>query len=166
MCTWQCIPFISKDEEKKKGDSDDEIVPGRESDLKLTDVPEDMREAVQGSSSGDCTAKMKRNAAALSSDSVSPWCFCICARQPKLKAHPQWEVRQCHSFRCGKSCQPGIDGNTLAGFAWLRCQTRPPKDGALRQRSCRMHAVGIMEPVTWTTCDLMVFANVRSLSWS
>ncbi|CAK9047733.1 unnamed protein product [Durusdinium trenchii] len=35
--------------EEEKGESDDEIVPGRESDLKLTDVPEDMREAVQGS---------------------------------------------------------------------------------------------------------------------
>ena len=34
---------------EEKGESDDEIVPGRESDLKLTDVPEDMREAVQGS---------------------------------------------------------------------------------------------------------------------
>ena len=32
-----------------KGESDEEIVPGREDDMKLSDVPEDMREAVQGS---------------------------------------------------------------------------------------------------------------------
>ena len=32
-----------------EGESDEEIVPGREDDMKLSDVPEDMREAVQGS---------------------------------------------------------------------------------------------------------------------
>lgn len=36
-------------EKEKEGESEEEVVPGREGDLKLTDVAEDMREAVQGS---------------------------------------------------------------------------------------------------------------------
>ncbi|CAE7724277.1 unnamed protein product [Symbiodinium pilosum] len=39
----------SEGDDPKQGESDEEIVPGREDDMKLSDVPEDMREAVQGS---------------------------------------------------------------------------------------------------------------------
>lgn len=46
----RCIRWLHS-QEGEKGESDEEIVPGREADLKLTDVPEDMREAVQGASS-------------------------------------------------------------------------------------------------------------------
>lgn len=41
---------MSLQEVVKEGDSEEEVVKGRETDLKLTDVPEDMREAVQGGS--------------------------------------------------------------------------------------------------------------------
>ena len=42
--------LVQEQEVVKEGDSEEEeVVKGRETDLKLTDVPEDMREAVQGS---------------------------------------------------------------------------------------------------------------------
>eukprot|EP00438_Fugacium_kawagutii_P027943 Skav234356 [mRNA] locus=scaffold1274:120726:138690:+ [translate_table: standard] len=49
-CRCACMHWLHC-KEGEKGESDEEIVPGREADLKLTDVPEDMREAVQGASS-------------------------------------------------------------------------------------------------------------------
>lgn len=39
--------------QEKEGESEEEVVPGREGDLKLTDVAEDMREAVQGTAQGN-----------------------------------------------------------------------------------------------------------------
>ena len=41
--------LVQEQEVVEEGDSEEEVVKGRETDLKLTDVPEDMREAVQGS---------------------------------------------------------------------------------------------------------------------
>ena len=41
-----CVGSVQTQDE-----SEEEVVPGREDDLKLSDVPEDMREAVQGPAS-------------------------------------------------------------------------------------------------------------------